>query len=179
MNPTIEPTGFVYLILEESDSTWRQKVKIGYSANPEKRLKSLRTGSASELSIVNVWRGTSKDEKTIHALLDDYRERLEWFLIDLLDAEAAICKVLGNPVYQRIDTRFAEHWNSLGVEQYQSYFEAVDICLKRMESRKLRNVAVNTANIRQQVRKAAAMIDGYLRYFAGEAALLRRKEGEI
>ena len=171
MNPTIEPEGFVYLILEESNSTWRQKVKIGYSTNPEKRLRSLQTGSASRLSIVNVWRGTSKDEKSIHALLSDYRERLEWFLIDLPDAETAISHVLGNPVYQRINTGFAERWNVLDVNQHQAYFDAVDACLKRMENRKLKNVAVNTSNVRQQLRKATVIIDGYFKYLAGHADL--------
>lgn len=171
MNPTIEPEGFVYLILEESNSTWRQKVKIGYSTNPEKRLRSLQTGSASRLSIVNVWRGTPKDEKSIHALLNDYRERLEWFLIDLPDAETAISHVLGNPVYQRINTGFAERWDVLDVSQYQAYFDAVDACLKRMENRKLKNVAVNTSNVRQQLRKATVIIGGYFKYLAGHADL--------
>jgi hypothetical protein len=47
-------TGFVYVI----HAVGTNRVKIGYSTKPEKRLLHLRTGSPFELRLLGKWPGT-------------------------------------------------------------------------------------------------------------------------
>ena len=66
-------------------------VKLGYSANPRKRLKELQTGAASTLRVV--WRYkvgdarsiAAKAERKLHRLCRKHRKRGEWFDRDCME----------------------------------------------------------------------------------------------
>ena len=55
------------------------KVKIGFSANPEKRLKNLQTGNAALLSLAATMQGTVEHEKELHKRFEGYNINGEWF----------------------------------------------------------------------------------------------------
>lgn len=54
-------------------------VKIGYSYEPENRLKQLQTGSVARLEIIVVIPGDMTEEKALHKKFIDYRVRGEWY----------------------------------------------------------------------------------------------------
>lgn len=74
-------SGFVYFIIEEHSEG--SKVKIGYSKDPEKRLKQLKTGNSNTLYIIKTIPGTTKDEIKYHKLFLAYKVPLsrEWFYL--------------------------------------------------------------------------------------------------
>lgn len=67
--------GWVYFIHDPSTS----RIKIGFSADVEKRLRSLQTGSSSTLSILGKMRGTDEDERSLHQRFGAHRVGGEWF----------------------------------------------------------------------------------------------------
>jgi hypothetical protein len=68
-------TSFVYLIY----SAERHKLKIGYSSNPQSRLKELETGHGSKLTTLGLIPGGAKLEKKIQKMFFDYWVAGEWF----------------------------------------------------------------------------------------------------
>jgi hypothetical protein len=58
-----------------------KKIKIGISIDPERRLKSLQTGSSNTLRLVEIVSGNDKLERQLHEYYKDYHERGEWFNI--------------------------------------------------------------------------------------------------
>lgn len=52
-------------------------VKIGYSTDPQRRLKSLQTGQPMELSLL--WSRAGDYEGALHIRFAEYRVRGEWF----------------------------------------------------------------------------------------------------
>lgn len=54
-------------------------IKIGFSGNPQKRLRSLKTGSPDELSILKVIKGSPRLEAELHRRFVSDRVRGEWF----------------------------------------------------------------------------------------------------
>lgn len=68
--------GYVYFVTSPEMDT----VKIGYSKNPWARLGELRSSYGSSLGVVATIRTVAKSEKSIHALLSDYRVNGEWFV---------------------------------------------------------------------------------------------------
>lgn len=54
-------------------------VKIGYSKNPEKRLKSLQTGNQAPLKLLLVLDGGTDKEAELHERFAELRSRGEWF----------------------------------------------------------------------------------------------------
>ena len=54
-------------------------IKIGYSNNPEKRLKALQTGNSNNLEILHIMNGDIKFERLIHFKFKQYKIRNEWF----------------------------------------------------------------------------------------------------
>jgi len=68
-------TSFVYFILAEETN----RVKIGFSSEPERRLSDLQTGSPCSLRMLAVFRGTSRTEKALHAKFAKQRINGEWF----------------------------------------------------------------------------------------------------
>lgn len=69
------PTGFVYVI----HAIGTNRVKVGFSKEPEKRLKELQTGSPYKLSLLTQWPGNETDERRAHARLRRYKIGGEWF----------------------------------------------------------------------------------------------------
>ena len=74
----------VYVILQELPSYVKDDVivKIGISNDVESRLKSLQTGSAYKLHLVDTFEAgveALKHESFIHDLYNDYRKMGEWF----------------------------------------------------------------------------------------------------
>jgi hypothetical protein len=86
------PTGFVYVI----HAVGTNRIKIGYSADPEKRLAQLQTGSPYELKLLAQWPGTAEVEQRIHQRLAQYRCGGEWF---------SVPPFIGNVIYQAIQGR--------------------------------------------------------------------------
>jgi hypothetical protein len=78
----------VYIISDGS------RVKIGWSRNPEKRLKQLQTGNPSKLKLLKVYDVLRVKERYLHKSLMLYKTRHngEWFdisatlIIDILDS---------------------------------------------------------------------------------------------
>lgn len=66
---------FLYFI----EAVGTEFIKIGRSANPDRRLKQLSTGSPVELRLIGVISGGAEIEKELHKQFDHLRERLEWF----------------------------------------------------------------------------------------------------
>lgn len=57
-------------------------VKIGFSNNPEQRLKELQTGCPFPISIFTSFKGSLKREKQLHHQYKDLRVNGEWFKIE-------------------------------------------------------------------------------------------------
>jgi hypothetical protein len=67
--------GFVYFIQAEESLT----VKIGFSQNPEKRLRYLQCGHSENLILIGSVAGTPSDERRLHKKLASNHKRGEWF----------------------------------------------------------------------------------------------------
>ena len=81
---------YLYVIAGEYEGP----VKIGYSVNPEKRVRQLQTGAAYKLSVyyqqnVNE-REARKIERNIHRTLGHLRSHGEWFNLSVDQAVAEV-----------------------------------------------------------------------------------------
>lgn len=65
----------VYLIENLNNSTY----KIGYSKNPDKRLKTLQTATCDELKLVITIPGNTNVEKMLQDEFKEYHIKREWF----------------------------------------------------------------------------------------------------
>lgn len=74
-NPLI---GKIYII----KAIGTNRIKIGFSDDPEKRIKQLATGSPYPLQLLKVFEGTQQQERRIHARFTEYRVTGEWFELD-------------------------------------------------------------------------------------------------
>lgn len=74
--------GFIYLIRDTASGA----VKIGYSVDPQKRLKEFWTGNIN-LRIEKTIPGTIRDEKLLHRVFAEKRIQNEWFALDDSDIE--------------------------------------------------------------------------------------------
>jgi hypothetical protein len=74
--------GFVYII----HAVGTNRVKIGYSLEPERRLADLQTSSPFPLVLIGSRDGTPDLEQILHQHLSEYRCVGEWFEIDPQDA---------------------------------------------------------------------------------------------
>ena len=70
------PKNYVYFIKNESG----KMVKIGYSKNPEKRLKMLERTLPMSLELVYFMPGSELREKRLHEKFSKYRIKGEWFI---------------------------------------------------------------------------------------------------
>ena len=57
-------------------------IKIGWSKDPQKRVRELQTGSPIALTVVHQVAGTTADERRWHKKLSDHRLHGEWFMRD-------------------------------------------------------------------------------------------------
>lgn len=65
----------IYLIENQQNSAY----KIGFSENPEKRLKALQTSNPTKLKLVATLEGDQQLEKEFHKKFKDFRLLGEWF----------------------------------------------------------------------------------------------------
>lgn len=70
-----ENLGSVYFILDAEND----RVKIGHSRDPWRRLKTLQTGSSAKLSLIGIVAGTASVERRMHFDQGAVRVHLEWF----------------------------------------------------------------------------------------------------
>lgn len=66
-------SGFIYII------RCGNFAKVGYSADPKRRLKALAAANPSDLTLLASYPGTTFDETHLHAYLAPCRHRGEWF----------------------------------------------------------------------------------------------------
>ena len=59
--------------------SYNQHIKIGYSNDPEYRVKSLQTGCPTKLHLQAIMNGNSQTESGLHELFAHLRVRGEWF----------------------------------------------------------------------------------------------------
>lgn len=69
--------GFVYFVEEIGND----RVKIGFSTCPWKRLSGLKTSVSNELRLLWVFVGTRENEEYFHWLFQNHRVRGEWFVL--------------------------------------------------------------------------------------------------
>ena len=74
-----EKDGFVYVMQDYSGL-----YKIGYSQNPDERLKQLKTGNP-KISMYNNYPANRLDEKLLHKLFEKKRDCGEWFNLRRID----------------------------------------------------------------------------------------------
>lgn len=77
MNPTIKPT-FVYVILQQNSGGL---CKLGVSAEPEDRRRTLQTGNPNKLTILAVWPGSPRLEKKLQRYFHEYKREGEWYAL--------------------------------------------------------------------------------------------------
>ena len=66
----------VYVIKSKSNT-----YKIGFSANPKKRLMAIRSSNC-DVRMISIYNGTIKDERALHEMFKSKRIRGEWFILD-------------------------------------------------------------------------------------------------
>lgn len=73
-----------------------EKVKIGYSKNPQKRLKQLQTGHPNRLKLIKIWDAEPVKEKLLHRMLWMFHKdcKGEWFTIGVDDCVEVMDKVI-------------------------------------------------------------------------------------
>ncbi|GHB26471.1 GIY-YIG nuclease family protein [Salinicola rhizosphaerae] len=76
---------YTYFIVENEDND-EFRIKIGFSKNPEKRIRTLQTGNSRKLAIMG-WleKGDAFLEKRLHRKYEPYRLNGEWFSIEPCD----------------------------------------------------------------------------------------------
>lgn len=83
----VAPTKFLYVICEGKDA---QSVKIGFSVDPDKRVRQLQTGHASPLVVFYKEEIEAEKvrplERIVHRLLSHRRQKGEWFSLNPADA---------------------------------------------------------------------------------------------
>jgi hypothetical protein len=88
---TQEEVSYIYVICEGKDAS---SVKIGFSANPERRVKQLQTGHEGTLSLIHKEEIPAANvramEEIVHKLLRHRKVRGEWFNLTADDAVAEI-----------------------------------------------------------------------------------------
>jgi T5orf172 domain len=73
-----------------------EKVKIGVSENPEKRLSQLQTGHPKRLKLIKIYNVPNYFEKRLHRQLWMFRERHngEWFTVNINDLVKLLDEIL-------------------------------------------------------------------------------------
>ena len=96
---TLDPE-FVYII----HAVGTNRIKIGFSANPQKRLYELQTASPFRLQMLGYWPGGRMREKSLHRHFKSFHKIGEWFevpafcglkIYQIISQGAAVKKVKG------------------------------------------------------------------------------------
>ena len=77
-------------------------IKIGTSTNFKSRLASLQTSTVEELTLIGTIPGDAELERQIHARLERYRKRGEWFL-DCAEVRSHIIELCGSDVFATVE----------------------------------------------------------------------------
>jgi hypothetical protein len=67
--------GYIYFVLAVEVG----RIKIGYTATPERRIHALHTSSPFQLETIKIIEGTSKEERALHRRFSHLRVHREWF----------------------------------------------------------------------------------------------------
>lgn len=70
--------GYVYFLHNPETDT----IKIGYSKNPKRRIRSLQTANSAELETLKIVEGDEGYERSLHRQFSHLRIRGEWFRAD-------------------------------------------------------------------------------------------------
>lgn len=79
-------------------------IKVGRSGNPDKRLKSLQTGSPYPLRIILVLDRRGWQEKALHERLSRFHTKGEWFLYQGLAGGLPL------DIYEQLDLEVVDNW---------------------------------------------------------------------
>jgi len=79
-------SGYIYFVKPQGSSV----VKIGFSTDPDKRLRSLQLMNHTPLKIVAKIKATQRDEQWLHQELKAYRVRGEWFRLSSFEVFRAV-----------------------------------------------------------------------------------------
>lgn len=93
--------GFLYAIGGESG-----QVKVGWSADPFRRLSKIRSDCPAHVSLLGLIPATRSQEQELHALLAPWRIRREWYRAE--GGVAALVEMLPKP-HPRIAASQADH----------------------------------------------------------------------
>ena len=76
---------YTYFIIENEDNDIH-RIKIGFSKDPKKRIRTLQTGSSRKLALMGWIESEGKTlEQSLHKKYEDYRLNGEWFSIEPCD----------------------------------------------------------------------------------------------
>jgi hypothetical protein len=83
------------------------RIKVGYSRDPESRIKELSTGAPAKLTLLGRVDGSRKLESAIHRALRNCRESGEWFR-DYRAVRVVMQEVLDGTFEERGDFKYPE-----------------------------------------------------------------------
>lgn len=160
------PAGYIYIITCEGTN----RIKIGYSGNPEKRLDELKTGAPGRLAIAYTWMAHQFDERAAHRALAVYRKHLEWFEVSVEHAAEVISKTLRrSPIavikpdeLVQIDTWISLKWSAVQFGDARKILDDILIVLQKIHSSGRPNVRTSATAARKSIEKALPIIDSYL-----------------
>lgn len=76
---------YTYFIVENEDNE-ESRIKIGFSKDPQNRIKALQTGNSRKLEIMGWIESDDKSlEKKLHKKYEKHRHHGEWFFIEPYD----------------------------------------------------------------------------------------------
>lgn len=136
-------------------------VKIGYSLDPNRRLRDLQTSSASDLRLLAIMAGERTHKRAIHSQFREYRMKGEWFA----PHESLMAFVRGIP------GRRLRHIPKGRIRRYRPIRHQVDdlvmACPRRISSRAIQR-GIYTAD---ELRSAIQTGEAYMWPSIGEGSL--------
>lgn len=99
ITPTAGDAGFVYF-LRSGDA-----IKIGFSRDPQKRSRELRTALAEGITALAFVRGTLFDERALHRALWAHGRQGEWFTASRDVVQAMVQSIAAGRVMLPVDER--------------------------------------------------------------------------
>lgn len=97
----------IYLIGYEKPGP-QDIVKIGFSTDPDKRLRELQTGSPFKLRLVKTYPGNRALERRLHGLFSDVRLHGEWFRVSVSDIDPYVYGTSGSCIVWQCDLCLAK-----------------------------------------------------------------------
>lgn len=130
---------YVYLIKAGHKKT--DPVKIGYSKDPEDRLKSLQTGNPIKLQLYmkikcNDEAHARRLERTLHEMLGTQNLRNEWFRLKYTQIPTLLEKFANNEAYDQIEytKNLTQYSSTPGDKKARKKHKALKHHLREMEA---------------------------------------------